>query len=163
MMNRKRILVRISTIKTKLISGQLEADPGGYQVQTLIPSCMSKSEHVRVNIYISLPTSPGILECDLYICIRSVSMWPNIIFDIWIEILTLTNLHLDMHEGISIIYLFSIHFLSNFCLFSLYFQSIFYLFSIHFLFIFYLVSINFLFIFYPLSIHFLSIFDIIST
>ena len=53
----------------------------------------------------------GILEFDLYICIWSASRidlqeppvassWPDIIFEMRIEILTLTNLHLDIHEGI---------------------------------------------------------------
>ena len=31
----------------------------------------------------------------------AASRWPDIIFDMRIEILALTNLHLDIHEGIS--------------------------------------------------------------
>ena len=59
----------------------------------------------------------GILEFDLYICIWSASRidlqqppvassWPDIIFEMRIEILTLTNLHLDMNEGILECYLY---------------------------------------------------------
>ena len=54
----------------------------------------------------------GISEFDLYICIWSAyrislqdqppaaSRWPKTIFDMRIEILTITNLHLDIHKGI---------------------------------------------------------------
>ena len=61
----------------------------------------------------------GISEFDLYICIWSAyrislqdqppaaSRWPKTILDMRIEILTITNLHLDIHKGILVWPLFS--------------------------------------------------------
>ena len=37
----------------------------------------------------------------------AASRWPNIIFEMRIEILNLTNLHLHMHEGILECYLYN--------------------------------------------------------
>ena len=81
----------------------LDADTGGCKGQNF-------NSHFKNNIR---PTGVRPLYLvSLQYQPPAASRWPNIIFDMRIEILTITNLHLDIHSGILVLplylYLFSL-------------------------------------------------------